>query len=159
MSAFAGVESERHLCFQLSNNSTSVIKEVFGGVLQSQVKCLTCNGEKIRCEEMMDLILDVENASDMLDSLQQFVQADLLEGDNACFCERCDSKKPAAMTSNICSPPNILTVALRRFYGSTGRKISKDFPFPETFDMRPFMSQPHGPAIKYNLYAVLVHSG
>uniref|UniRef100_A0A8C4QHS6 Ubiquitin carboxyl-terminal hydrolase 36 n=1 Tax=Eptatretus burgeri TaxID=7764 RepID=A0A8C4QHS6_EPTBU len=100
---------------------------------------------------MMDLILDVENASDML--------ADLLEGYNACFCDRCDSKKPAAMTSKICSPPNILTVALRRFCGSTGRKISKDFPFPETFDIRPFMSQPHGPAIKYNLYAVLVHSG
>ena len=45
-----------------SSNSSSgslVVKEIFGGALQSQVKCLSCGNESNKVDEIMDVSLDV----------------------------------------------------------------------------------------------------
>ena len=38
------------------------------------------------------LNVDIRNNQNLLDSLEQFVKGDLLEGDNAYRCEKCNKK-------------------------------------------------------------------
>ena len=41
------------------SGSTSVVKEIFGGALQSQVKCLSYGIESNKVDERMDISLDI----------------------------------------------------------------------------------------------------
>ena len=38
------------------------------------------------------LNVDIRNHQNLLDSMEQFVKGDLLEGANAYYCEKCDKK-------------------------------------------------------------------
>jgi len=50
-----------------------------------------------------------------MESLQAFTQGEMLEGDNAYLCERCDKKVPTLKRVCIKKLPNILMLVLKRF--------------------------------------------
>ncbi|KAF5949591.1 hypothetical protein HYC85_011584 [Camellia sinensis] len=54
-------------------------------------------------------------------------------------------------------PPNILTIALKRFQSERFRKLNKRVTFPETLDLSPYMSEVGDGNDVYKLYAVVVH--
>uniref|UniRef100_UPI00358F9A87 uncharacterized protein isoform X2 n=1 Tax=Myxine glutinosa TaxID=7769 RepID=UPI00358F9A87 len=159
------LDAMQNRCLQgLSNldrysKTTTVMHQIFGGFLRSRVKCFTCKGESDTLQPMMDMILDIKNAPDVEKSLQQFVRPDILQGDNLYACERCKRKMTATKTLTVHRAPNILTLTLKRFCSSKIAKISKNIRFAEMLNLRPYMSQPRGPAIFYHLYAILVHEG
>lgn len=66
----------------------SVVKEIFGGALQSQVKCLSCGKESNKVDEIMDISLDVLNSSSLKDALHKFFQAEVLDGNNKYKCDK-----------------------------------------------------------------------
>lgn len=66
----------------------SVVKEIFGGALQSQVKCLSCGTESNKVDEIMDISLDVLHSNSLKDALQRFFQPEVLDGSNKYKCER-----------------------------------------------------------------------
>jgi ubiquitin carboxyl-terminal hydrolase 36/42 len=65
-----------------------VVKEIFGGALQSQVKCLCCNYESNNVDEIMDISLDVLNSYSVRDAMQKFFQPEVLDGNNKYKCEK-----------------------------------------------------------------------
>lgn len=65
---------------------TSLVFSIFGGFLQSQVKCLTCNYESNTYDQYMDLNLDVRPS--LQRSLQRFIAPEVLDGDNKYRCPR-----------------------------------------------------------------------
>lgn len=65
----------------------SVVKEIFGGALQSQVKCLCCGYESNKVDEMMDISLDVFHSNSLRDSMQKFFQPEVLDGNNKYKCD------------------------------------------------------------------------
>ncbi|KAI7737088.1 hypothetical protein M8C21_027318 [Ambrosia artemisiifolia] len=44
-----------------SFSGSTIVKEIFGGALQSQVKCLACGNESNKVDEIMDISIDVVN--------------------------------------------------------------------------------------------------
>ena len=70
------------------SGGTSVVKEIFGGALQSQVKCLSCGNESNKVDEIMDISLDVLHSNSLKDALQRFFQPEVLDGNNKYRCER-----------------------------------------------------------------------
>lgn len=64
----------------------TVIKEIFGGVLQSQVKCLSCEGESNKRDEIMDLSLDINRLSSVKEAMCSFFQPEVLDADNKYRC-------------------------------------------------------------------------
>lgn len=55
--------------------------------------CFPCRYSR---EEAFTVIsIDIRNYSNLYDSLEQYVKGDLLEGDNAYLCEKCDKKVSA----------------------------------------------------------------
>nr|GEY20561.1 ubiquitin carboxyl-terminal hydrolase 25 [Tanacetum cinerariifolium] len=117
---------------------STVVKEIFGGALQSQVKCLGCGNE----------------------SNKKFFQPEILDGNNKYKCDSCKKLVSAKKQMSILQAPNILVIQLKRFDGIFGRKIDKAIAFEEVLVLSSFMckaSQDNFP--EYKLFATIVHSG
>lgn len=73
---------------EAANNGSTVVREIFGGALQSQVKCLSCNCESNKVDEIMDISLDVLHSNSLRDAMQKFFQPEILDGNNKYKCEK-----------------------------------------------------------------------
>lgn len=71
-----------------SFNGNSVVKEIFGGALQSQVKCLSCGSESNKVDEIMDISLDILHSGSLKGAMQKFFQPEILDGSNKYKCEK-----------------------------------------------------------------------
>ncbi|XP_076916016.1 ubiquitin carboxyl-terminal hydrolase 25-like [Bidens hawaiensis] len=71
-----------------SFSGSTVVKEIFGGALQSQVKCLACGNESNKVDEIMDISIDIVNSSSVKEAFQKFFQPERLDGNNKYKCER-----------------------------------------------------------------------
>ncbi|TKY56325.1 Ubiquitin carboxyl-terminal hydrolase 16 [Spatholobus suberectus] len=159
------VETMQSVCLMESGDNTSdSLKEetnlmglTFGGYLQSKIKCMKCGGKSERQERMMDLTVEIEGEIATLEeALQQFTNAETLDGENKYHCVRCKSYEKAKKKMTVLEAPNVLTIALKRFQSGKFGKLSKPIRFPEILDMAPFMSGTSDLPI-YRLYGVVVH--
>ncbi|XP_059285305.1 ubiquitin carboxyl-terminal hydrolase 25 [Lycium ferocissimum] len=141
-------------------NGNTIVKEIFGGALQSQVKCLSCGAESNKVDEIMDISLDVLHSSSLKDALQRFFQPEVLDGNNKYKCENCKKLVTARKQMSILQAPNVLVIQLKRFEGIYGGKIDKPIAFEEILVLSSYMckaSQDLHP--EYNLFGTIVHSG
>lgn len=72
----------------------TVVDHVFGGVLVSRVQCQQCGQVSSTFDSMNDLSVEVDNGYyGVVDSVHQaltsFVEAEVMSGDNAYYCEWC----------------------------------------------------------------------
>ncbi|XP_057474340.1 ubiquitin carboxyl-terminal hydrolase 25-like [Actinidia eriantha] len=138
----------------------TVVKEIFGGALQSQVKCLSCGAESNKVDEIMDISLDVLHNSSLRESLQKFFQAEVLDGNNKYKCENCKKLVSARKQMSLLQAPNILVIQLKRFEGILGGKIDKTIAFEEVLVLSNYMCKASLDAHpQYNLFGTIVHSG
>ncbi|CAK9206989.1 unnamed protein product [Sphagnum troendelagicum] len=143
-----------------SIQETTLIHHIFGGRLQSQVKCTQCLYESNRYEPMMDLLVDIQgNVKSLEDALAQFTDTELLDGANKYKCDRCNSYVKAQKRLTVHEAPNILTVALKRSQGGKFGKLNKLVAFPEALNLVPYMSGKGDKPPLYHLFAVVVHVG
>ena len=71
-----------------SVSGNSIVKDIFGGSLQSQVRCLSCGTESNKIDEIMDISLEISNCSSLKDAMKKFFEAETLDGNNKYKCER-----------------------------------------------------------------------
>ncbi|KAF4386609.1 hypothetical protein F8388_006564, partial [Cannabis sativa] len=121
------------------SGGSSVVKEIFGGALQSQVKCISCGTESNKVDEIMDISLDVLHSNSLKDALQRFFQPEILDGNNKYRCESCKKLVPARKQMSIRQAPNILVIQLKRFEGIFGGKIDKSIAFEDVLVLSSFM--------------------
>ncbi|OVA13464.1 Ubiquitin carboxyl-terminal hydrolases family 2 [Macleaya cordata] len=137
---------------------TTFIQHTFGGCLLSKVKCLRCQQESERYENIMDLTLEILGWVESLeDALTQFTASEDLDGENMYRCGRCAMYVRARKQLSIHEAPNILTIVLKRFQEGKYGKINKCITFPDMLDMIPFMTGTGDSPPLYMLYAVVVH--
>ncbi|XP_042030221.1 ubiquitin carboxyl-terminal hydrolase 25-like [Salvia splendens] len=138
----------------------TVIKEIFGGTLQSQVKCLACGAESNKADEIMDISLDILHCGSLREALQKFFQPEVLDGNNKYQCDNCKKLVTARKQMSILEAPNVLVIQLKRFEGIFGSKIDKLIAFGEVLVLSSYMfkgSKDQQP--EYNLFGTIVHSG
>ncbi|XP_061335909.1 ubiquitin carboxyl-terminal hydrolase 36-like [Pezoporus flaviventris] len=138
--------------------TTTLVHQIFGGNLRSRVECLSCKRASDTYDPFLDLALEIWQAEDLCEALEQLVKPDLLGGKNCYLCAGCNSRVSATKRFSIHRAPNVLTLSLKRFTYD-GEKITKAVPYPEFLNIRPYMSENEGDPVLYGLYAVLVHSG
>ncbi|XP_046856479.1 uncharacterized protein LOC124449586 isoform X3 [Xenia sp. Carnegie-2017] len=145
----------------LYTKSTTVVHQIFGGYYRSQVTCERCQHTSNKFDPLMEVLLDIKNVYSVYNALQKLISVELLNGDNMYLCPRCKLKVPAKKRIQIHEPPNVLTMCLKRFdcHSLFASKINKDISYPETLNLRPFLSIKQGCAINFKLFAVLVHAG
>ncbi|KAL3500224.1 hypothetical protein ACH5RR_039317 [Cinchona calisaya] len=141
-----------------TSQETTLIKHIFGGLLQSQVICTKCNNISDQFENMMDLTVEIQGDSASLEEcLDQFTAKEWLHGDNMYKCDGCNDYVMAWKRLTVRQAPNILTIALKRFQSGRFGKLNKRVTFPETLDLSPYMNETGENNNIYKLYAVIVH--
>jgi ubiquitin C-terminal hydrolase len=107
--------------------------------------CKGCPHKYERAEPFLSLSISVKNQKSIEQSLNSFIQGEMLEGDNAYFCEKCDKKVDTLKRTCIKRLPKYLIVALRRFefdYDKMVRvKVNDYCEFPTELDMEPFTQE------------------
>ncbi|KAI0498712.1 hypothetical protein KFK09_019602 [Dendrobium nobile] len=144
---------------EVSGTST-IMNQIFGGSLLSQLKCLSCKGESNKSDEIMDVSLDLYESNSLREALSRFFQAEILDGGNKYSCERCKKLSVAKKQLFILRAPNVLVIQLKRFEGVHGGKINRSIEFEEMLELSNYMyksAQESEP--KYNLFGSIVHSG
>ncbi|GMP53311.1 hypothetical protein CsSME_00018802 [Camellia sinensis var. sinensis] len=138
----------------------TVVKEIFGGALQSQVKCLNCGAESNKVDEIMDISLDVLHSTSLKESMQKFFQAEVLDGNNKYKCENCKKLVTARKQMSLLQAPNVLVIQLKRFEGVFGGKIDKAIAFEEVLVLSSYMCKASQDThVEYKLFGTIVHSG
>ncbi|KAG9456018.1 hypothetical protein H6P81_000526 [Aristolochia fimbriata] len=141
-----------------STQETTLIQHIFGGYLQSEVICTKCDKISHRYENMMDLTVEIQgDAASLQDCLEQFTAKEWLDGENMYRCDGCNDYVKAWKRLTVHQPPNILTIALKRFQSGRFGKLNKRVAFPEVLDLGPYMSEARNGTDLYRLYAVVVH--
>ncbi|XP_027170614.1 ubiquitin carboxyl-terminal hydrolase 25 isoform X1 [Coffea eugenioides] len=143
-----------------SGNGNTIVKEIFGGALQSQVKCLSCGAESNKVDDIMDISLDILHSGSLKDALQRFFQPEILDGGNKYKCDSCKKLVAARKQMSILQAPNVLVIQLKRFEGIFGGKVDKPIAFEEVLVLSSYMykgSQDLHP--EYRLCGTIVHAG
>ncbi|EHB05962.1 Putative ubiquitin carboxyl-terminal hydrolase FAF-X [Heterocephalus glaber] len=169
------------------------LQVIFGHLAASRLQYYVPRGFwkqfRYECEESFTTLnVDIRNHQNLLDSLEQYVKGDLLEGANAYHCEKCNKKVDTVKRLLIKKLPPVLAIQLKRFDYDWERecaiKFNDYFEFPRELDMEPYTvagvaklegdnvtpesqliqqneqseSETAG-STKYRLVGVLVHSG
>jgi ubiquitin carboxyl-terminal hydrolase 36/42 len=141
--------------------ATTVLHQLFGGLIQSQVQCLRCQKTSTRYEPFLDLSLEVASGNSVEEALTAYTSVEKLEEEVGWRCERCAKASAARKQLTIRRPPNLLTIHLKRFdIMRDGLKLNKPVVFRERIDMRRFLSRSQqNQEANYELYGVVVHYG
>ncbi|KAM3965524.1 ubiquitin carboxyl-terminal hydrolase 3 [Aphomia sociella] len=166
--------------------AASIVTAVFGGTLQSEVRCLACGTESKKFDPFLDLSLELPEAGRheapvaLLDCLASFVQVEELADTERYFCSSCKCKQKSTKQFWIRRLPNVLCLHLKRFrwHNYFRTKVDTRISFPlRALDVSAFAaggvaaaaggdtsgetdtrrsSRAHG---LYDLAAVIVHHG
>ncbi len=152
-----------------------LLQNVFGGQLSHLVTCKECGFSSERVEDFLSISLDVKGKKDISESLNAYIQGDLLDGSNQYLCTKCDAKRDSVKRCCIKTLPNVLICHLKRFEFDLEMlrkvKVNDRFQFPPKLDMRNYtkegidgsshdeLSWRTTKYYQYSLRGVLVHTG
>ncbi|CAM1508456.1 Fc.00g053040.m01.CDS01 [Cosmosporella sp. VM-42] len=143
----------------------NVLPEMFSGKIKTYISCINVDYESSRIEDFWDIQLNVSGNKNLLESFQDYIQVEKMDGENQYFAgdqfKLQDANKGVIFTSF----PDVLHLQLKRFEYDIQRdmmmKINDRYEFPDIFDAAPYLiddadkSEPW----TYQLHGVLVHSG
>lgn len=122
-----------------------IMTNLFQGVFANEFICKDCPHYSEREEPFMAVILQVKNKNSVLDSLKFYVEGEMLEGDNAYYCEKCEKKINTLKRQCIKRMPNVLFLVLKRFefdFDTMQKvKVNDYCEFPFELDMSPYSQQ------------------
>ena len=122
----------------------------------TQLICRECNYISERSEPSFTVSLDIKNKNNIQEALELYVQGEMLEGDNAYMCTKCDKKVDALMRRCIKTLPSTVIIHLKRFEFNfdTMRKMKlNDYcEFPMELSLEPYTKE--GLARKENEQAI-----
>ena len=127
-----------------ARNRPKIFPAYFEGTFSDHKICQECPHKYEREQPFMALNLTVKS-NNLTESLDQFVRGELLEGDNAYYCEKCQAKRSAVKRMSIRKLPKTLVIQLKRFHydHETNRAVKFDdyFEFPRQLDMSPYTTE------------------
>ncbi|KAK1691356.1 ubiquitin carboxyl-terminal hydrolase [Colletotrichum godetiae] len=145
------------------------LRSFYGGQLVQQVRSKECEHVSDRLEPFSAIQCDIKGKSTLQDSLQAYVDGEIMEGDNKYKCSSCDRHVDAVKRACLKDIPDNLIFHLKRFDFNLRTlmrsKINDYFSFPTKIDMRPYtvghLDSPSEPGEEdmFELVGVLVHAG
>jgi ubiquitin carboxyl-terminal hydrolase 9/24 len=154
-----------------------LFKYHFAGLTANELICKGCPHSSEKQETYTSIILQVKNKRSILEGLDEFIKGEMLEGDNAYFCEKCNKKVNTLKRQCIYKLPRVLVLVLKRFdfdYDEMIKlKVNDYCEFPIELDMKPYTQEylhskeNEGADVKfksddyykYNLRGVIIHTG
>ena len=98
-----------------------------------------CTHVSERVEPFLSLGIEVKHKKSVYEALTSFVQGDMLEGDNAYHCAKCDKKVDTLKRTVIKELPRFMIMTLKRFEFDMEKfikvKVNDYCEFPTELDM------------------------
>lgn len=146
-----------------------VFRSFYGGQLVQQIKSKECSHISEREEPFSAIQCDIKGKASLDESLQAYVEGEIMQGDNKYFCSGCGRHVDAVKRACLKDVPDNLIFHLKRFdfdmVTMMRSKINDEFKFPRLIDMTPYkvehLSDPGSPVEPdmFELVGVLVHTG
>lgn len=118
------------------------VRDFFGGSLWQQVEAKDCGHVSRREEEMLTIPVEVKGKANLYQSLEAFVKADILDGDNKYQCSQCNQMVDARKYACLGRLADNLVFSLKRFdfdFESLTRvKVHDHFEFPMSLSVEPY---------------------
>ncbi|OAA44825.1 Peptidase C19, ubiquitin carboxyl-terminal hydrolase 2 [Metarhizium rileyi] len=153
----------------LNKGDKKQLRSFYGGRLVQQVKSKECEHISERLEPFSAIQCDIKGKATLEESLQAYVDGEVMEGENKYKCSTCDRHVDAVKRACLKDVPDHLIFHLKRFDFNLRtlqrRKINDYFTFPHTLDLAPYtveyLNAEEGAARKdiFELVGILVHSG
>ncbi|XHG03146.1 hypothetical protein AWENTII_006465 [Aspergillus wentii] len=144
-------------------------RSFYGGQLVQQIKSKECPHISERLEPFSAIQCDIKGKASLEESLQAYVEGEIMQGDNKYSCTSCGRHVDAVKRACLKEVPDNLIFHLKRFdfdmVTMMRNKINDEFQFPEHIDMSPFKVEylseqdTEVPQDVFELVGVLVHSG
>ncbi|CAH1396929.1 unnamed protein product [Nezara viridula] len=135
---------------------------LFEGQMVSTIECRYVNYKSSRTETFYDIQLNVVGKENILDSLDEYVAPEILDGDNKYDAGNFGLQKAEKRVVFSKFPP-VLYLHLMRFHYDPVRdcsvKCNSRVEFPELLNLDGYMLNPDPSTDIYCLHSVLVHSG
>ncbi|KAG7300332.1 hypothetical protein JYU34_015922 [Plutella xylostella] len=149
--------------------SASIVTAVFGGTLQSEVRCLACGAVSKKLDPFLDLSLELPDLPASREPaalpacLASFLQVEELADTERYHCASCKCKQKSTKQFWLRRLPNVLCLHLKRFrwHNYFRTKVDTSISFPlSALDMSQFVpASGRGERALYDLAAVIVHHG
>jgi len=121
------------------SRQTPAMQYVMGGRFAQQIICKDVNYRSELEEDFYQISVDVKGKGCLEKSLEAYVQGELMEGENAYFCEKVGRRVTALKRMCIKRLPQTLVIHLKRFeydhLNAQRYKVKERFEFPVTLDM------------------------
>ncbi|KAH9624342.1 hypothetical protein KSS87_007399 [Heliosperma pusillum] len=136
----------------------SLVKQVFGGRLVSQLHCCNCGHNSVSYEPVIDLSLEIDDVDDLESAFRSFTKVENLE--DASNCDNCKEKVQRKKQLLLDRTPAIAAFHLKRFK-SDGEKIDRMVKYPLELELDSYTKDPRvdNEDLKYELYGFVVHVG
>ncbi|EEB08283.2 ubiquitin carboxy terminal hydrolase Ubp4 [Schizosaccharomyces japonicus yFS275] len=149
--------------------NSSPIADLFFGQLASQIKCLTCQRTSTTFAPFSSLALPIKDTTTsctLETCISAFSMQEVLQGNNAWHCPKCDVPRDAKKTMSVSRLPSVLIFQLKRFrmIGTTHRKIETSLEFKKRISSGmivppSFQSSIYYEPVDYELFAFVNHYG
>ncbi|KAG5950855.1 hypothetical protein E4U53_004310 [Claviceps sorghi] len=153
----------------LEEGEKKKLRSFFGGQLVHQVKSKECEHISERLEPFSAIQCDIKGKSTLQESLQAYVDGEIMEGENKYKCSSCDRHVDAVKRACLKDVPDNLICHLKRFEFNLRTmqrsKINDYFSFPLSLDVSPYtveyLNAKDGQVQSdmFELVGILVHSG
>jgi len=127
--------------FLLKNTTQKhLLKNIFGGLLGSSLRCGNCGNTRKTVEDFFNLSLEVANSKSIDEGLQKLVKGEIISDYK---CEACQQKVELEKKVGIEKLPNTLIIHLQRivfdFEVFRNHKLNDRVEFPEVLDLKKYM--------------------
>ncbi|CAF2949822.1 unnamed protein product [Rotaria sp. Silwood2] len=143
----------------------SILSEIFRFQIKRVSQCGKCKLPYSLCEPQYILECPVsETNGELSDCLNNYCKKECLTGNNAYFCESCNSKQSRETKMEIFSVPNVLLISLKRFKANGLGKLHSAVAYPELLHIDQWLSEDCLVKIteeqkSYQLFAIVIHVG
>ena len=100
---------------RVSDKASSKIYSSLSMIIEFASRCESCGGITSSPSDFLELEAPLQDCSDLDASLTRLFAAEIMEGDNAYFCDSCQSKQTATRSLVLTRAPCVLNLQLLRF--------------------------------------------
>ena len=143
----------------VSNDSSESISQLFQGQMSSTVKCSLCERLTSSTDITQDIPLQIDEDRNLSveDSLHDFFEPEVLEGENAYWCDTCKKTCRSTKTLSFTRTPTNLLIHLKRLI--LGKKIQTHTTFDTTLALEPYMTLRPSQAHHTESVGIISHHG
>ena len=143
-----------------SNLNLSIFSYLFYGILKTQTICLGCHSKFYNFQSFQYLNFPTFNFKDrefnIYQGFKEFIEPELVKGDNQCYCQKCKGLRDAKIFSKIYYTPPYLIINID--YGKDKKYIPRKVNFGQSILLNGFEDK-KCTELDYELIAVSTQIG